>query len=118
MTSAGSGTPARIARARGGSGADASRFSARSLTRVQTTKSWESSRCTAETSRPTRRPTRSSTPPTRACSAAVYAYPLDGAAAVAIGATREALELHPPVEEARFWLFGDEAYAAFEHALA
>ena len=53
-----------------------------------------------------------------AISAGVYGYPLDGAAAVAIGATREALELHPSVEEARFWLFGDEAYAAFEHALA
>ena len=53
-----------------------------------------------------------------AISAGVYGYPLDGAAAVAIGATREALELHPSLEEARFWLFGDEAYAAFEHALA
>jgi O-acetyl-ADP-ribose deacetylase len=53
-----------------------------------------------------------------AISTGVYGYPLDGAAAVAIGATREALELHPSVEEARFWLFGDEAYAAFEHALA
>jgi O-acetyl-ADP-ribose deacetylase (regulator of RNase III) len=53
-----------------------------------------------------------------AISAGVYGYPLDGAAAVAIGATREALELHPSVEEARFWLFGDDAYAAFENALA
>jgi len=53
-----------------------------------------------------------------AISTGVYGYPLDGAAAVAIGATREALELHPHVAEARFWLFGDEAYAAFENALA
>jgi O-acetyl-ADP-ribose deacetylase len=52
-----------------------------------------------------------------AISAGVYGYPLDGAAAVAIGATREALEMHPQVDEARFWLFGDEAYAAFENAL-
>lgn len=52
-----------------------------------------------------------------AISTGIYGYPLDAAAAVAIGATREALELHPSVEEARFWLFGDEAYAAFESAL-
>ena len=53
-----------------------------------------------------------------AISAGVYGYPLDGAAAVAIGATRAALKLHPQVQEARFWLFGDEAFAAFESALA
>ena len=52
-----------------------------------------------------------------AISAGVYGYPLDAAAAVAIGTTREALDLHPLVQEARFWLFGDEAYAAFENAL-
>jgi O-acetyl-ADP-ribose deacetylase (regulator of RNase III) len=52
-----------------------------------------------------------------AISAGVYGYPLDGAAAVAIGATREALEMHPAVQEARFWLFGDDTYAAFENAL-
>jgi len=52
-----------------------------------------------------------------AISTGVYGYPLEAAAAVAIGATREALELHPSVEEARFWLFGDEAHAAFENAL-
>ena len=43
---------------------------------------------------------------------------LDRAAEVAIAATREALDAHPEVEEARFWLFGDDAYAAFEEALA
>jgi O-acetyl-ADP-ribose deacetylase (regulator of RNase III) len=52
-----------------------------------------------------------------AISTGVYGYPLDAAAAVAIGATREALEMHPQVREARFWLFGDDAYAAFENAL-
>lgn len=52
-----------------------------------------------------------------AISTGVYGYPLDGAAAVAVAATREALAMHPDVQEARFWLFGDAAYAAFEHAL-
>lgn len=52
-----------------------------------------------------------------AISTGVYGYPLDAAAAVAIGATREALELHPQVQEARFWLFADDAYVAFETAL-
>jgi O-acetyl-ADP-ribose deacetylase (regulator of RNase III) len=52
-----------------------------------------------------------------AISTGIYGYPLDAAAAVAIGATREALEMHPQVQEARFWLFGDDAYAAFENAL-
>ena len=52
-----------------------------------------------------------------AISTGVYGYPLAAAAAVAIGATREALQMHPDVEEARFWLFGDDAYAAFENAL-
>ena len=52
-----------------------------------------------------------------AISAGVYGYPLDQAAAVAITATREAMDAHPEVEEARFWLFGDAAYAAFEAAV-
>jgi O-acetyl-ADP-ribose deacetylase (regulator of RNase III) len=52
-----------------------------------------------------------------AISTGVYAYPLDAAARVAIDATRAALEAHPEVEEARFWLFGDDAYRAFEAAL-
>ena len=51
-----------------------------------------------------------------AISTGVYGYPLDAAAAVAIQATNEALEAHPRVEEARFWLFGEAAYAAFESA--
>ena len=52
-----------------------------------------------------------------AISTGVYGYPLEQAAAVALAATREALEQHPNVEEARFWLFGDDAYRAFEAAL-
>ncbi|MDP1847478.1 MAG: O-acetyl-ADP-ribose deacetylase [Solirubrobacteraceae bacterium] len=53
-----------------------------------------------------------------AISAGVYGYPLADAAAVAIAATRAALDEHPEVEEARFWLFGDDALRAFESALA
>ena len=52
-----------------------------------------------------------------AISTGVYGYPLDAAAAVAIAATRDALEQHPDVAEARFWLFGQDAYDAFERAL-
>ena len=52
-----------------------------------------------------------------AISTGVYGYPLEAGARVAIDATRAALDAHPEVEEARFWLFGDEAYAAFEAAL-
>ena len=51
-----------------------------------------------------------------AISTGIYAYPLDAAANVAIHATQEALAQHGAVEEARFWLFGDAAYAAFESA--
>jgi len=53
-----------------------------------------------------------------AISTGVYAYPLDAAARVAIEATREALDAHPEVTEARFWLFGEDAYAAFAGAHA
>jgi predicted PurR-regulated permease PerM len=52
-----------------------------------------------------------------AISTGVYGYPVNAAARVAIEATREALEAHPEVTEARFWLYGDEAYDAFERAL-
>jgi O-acetyl-ADP-ribose deacetylase len=53
-----------------------------------------------------------------AISTGVYGYPLELAAAVAIDATKRALDAHPEVEEARFWLFGAPAYAAFEAALS
>jgi len=53
-----------------------------------------------------------------AISTGVYRYPLDDGAATAIAATRDALDDHPEVEEARFWLFGDAALRAFEQALA
>lgn len=52
-----------------------------------------------------------------AISAGVYGYPLEQAAAVAIETIVDALDRHPGVEQARFWLFGDEAYAAFAAAL-
>jgi O-acetyl-ADP-ribose deacetylase (regulator of RNase III) len=52
-----------------------------------------------------------------AISTGVYGYPLAAAAAVALDATRSALAAHPSVEEARFWLFGEDAYRAFEAAL-
>lgn len=52
-----------------------------------------------------------------AISTGVYRYPLDEAATTAIAATRAALEEHPEVQEARFWLFSDTALRAFRHAL-
>jgi O-acetyl-ADP-ribose deacetylase len=52
-----------------------------------------------------------------AISTGVYGYPLNLAATVAIEATAQSLGQHPEVEEARFWLFGDAAYAAFEAAM-
>lgn len=53
-----------------------------------------------------------------AISTGVYGYPLDAAAAVAIGSTLEAMAAHPEVQESRFWLFGQAAYDAFAAALA
>ncbi len=50
-----------------------------------------------------------------AISTGVYGYPLELAAPVAIRAVREA---ETDVEEVRFVLFDDEAYGAFERALA
>jgi len=52
-----------------------------------------------------------------AISTGIYAYPLDEAAEVSVAAVRAGLEAHPGIEEARFWLFGDEAYEAFTKAL-
>ena len=48
-----------------------------------------------------------------AISTGVYGYPVDRAAAVALESTRAALAAHPEVQEARFWLFGQDAYEAF-----
>ena len=53
-----------------------------------------------------------------AVSTGVYGYPVEAGARVAVDAARAAMEQHPEVEEARFWLFGDAAYAAFERAAA
>ena len=52
-----------------------------------------------------------------AISAGIYGYPLEQAAEVALNATREALERHPRVEEARFWLFDKRAYGVFSETL-
>ncbi|MGI8730919.1 MAG: O-acetyl-ADP-ribose deacetylase [Solirubrobacteraceae bacterium] len=52
-----------------------------------------------------------------AISAGVYGYPLEQAAAIAIATVTAALERHPGVEEARFWLFDQPAFDAFENAL-
>jgi O-acetyl-ADP-ribose deacetylase (regulator of RNase III) len=52
-----------------------------------------------------------------AISTGIYGYPLAEAADVALSATREALDAHPTVKEARFWLFGDEAYDTFAEEL-
>ena len=51
-----------------------------------------------------------------AISTGVYGYPLDQAARVAVSATREALDRHPDVTEARFWLFDQRALDAFTAA--
>jgi O-acetyl-ADP-ribose deacetylase (regulator of RNase III) len=51
-----------------------------------------------------------------AISTGVYGYPLDEAARVAVAATREALDRHPEVTEARFWLFDQRALDAFTAA--
>jgi O-acetyl-ADP-ribose deacetylase len=53
-----------------------------------------------------------------AISTGVYGYPLEQAAAVAVGATRAALQEHRDIEEARFWLFDRRAYDRFATVLA
>jgi O-acetyl-ADP-ribose deacetylase (regulator of RNase III) len=52
-----------------------------------------------------------------AVSTGIYGYPIPQAAAIAIAATREALERHPSVELVRFVLFNDETERAFTAAL-
>jgi O-acetyl-ADP-ribose deacetylase (regulator of RNase III) len=53
-----------------------------------------------------------------AISTGVYGYPVEAGARVAIEATCAAMEQHSEVEEARFWLFGAPAHAAFEAAVS
>jgi O-acetyl-ADP-ribose deacetylase len=53
-----------------------------------------------------------------AISTGVYGYAVAQAAAVAVGATHDALQYHPDIEETRFWLFDQRAYDAFVTALA
>ena len=52
-----------------------------------------------------------------AISTGVYQYPLVDAARIAVEQTAEAMERHHEVEEARFWLFSQPAYEAFQNAL-
>jgi O-acetyl-ADP-ribose deacetylase (regulator of RNase III) len=52
-----------------------------------------------------------------AISTGIYGYPIDEGAKVAITSTTAALEAHPGVDEARFWLFDQRAYDAFAAAL-
>jgi O-acetyl-ADP-ribose deacetylase (regulator of RNase III) len=51
-----------------------------------------------------------------AISTGAFAYPLADAATVAITSVGHAQQLHPEIEEARFWLFDTETYRAFEAA--
>ena len=53
-----------------------------------------------------------------AVSAGVYGWPMDDAARIAVTTVRAALDAGSGVTEARFVLFSDDAYAAFERALA
>lgn len=53
-----------------------------------------------------------------AISAGVYGYPLERAAAVAVGAVAEALRRGAPLERVTFVLFSADVLAAFERALA
>jgi O-acetyl-ADP-ribose deacetylase (regulator of RNase III) len=53
-----------------------------------------------------------------AISTGIYGYPLDQAAAVALDATRAAMQDRPDIAEARFWLFDQQAMVVFAAALA
>jgi O-acetyl-ADP-ribose deacetylase (regulator of RNase III) len=51
-----------------------------------------------------------------AISTGVYRFPVDRAARLALGTTREQLERHPQIERVTFVLFSDEHLGAFEAA--
>jgi len=53
-----------------------------------------------------------------AISAGVYGYPLEPAAAVAVGTVAEAVRAGAPLDRVTFVLFSGETLAAFERALA
>lgn len=53
-----------------------------------------------------------------AISTGIYGYPLDEAAPIAVNTVRDYLRDHPEIELVRFVLWHDEAYAAFEAAVA
>ena len=52
-----------------------------------------------------------------AISTGVFSYPVVEAAQVALGTTRDALDSHPNLREARFWLFDDDTYSVFAEQL-
>jgi O-acetyl-ADP-ribose deacetylase (regulator of RNase III) len=52
-----------------------------------------------------------------AISTGAFGYPLPQAARVALEATRDALDQHPEVREARFWLFDRESFEVFSEQL-
>jgi O-acetyl-ADP-ribose deacetylase (regulator of RNase III) len=52
-----------------------------------------------------------------AISTGAFGYPLADAARIAITTTRNALNAHPTVKEARFWLFDQHAYDVFSARL-
>lgn len=52
-----------------------------------------------------------------AISTGAFGYPTEEATAIALSATRKALDLQEVVTEARFWLFDDLTYEAFARRL-
>ncbi|MDN5789518.1 MAG: O-acetyl-ADP-ribose deacetylase [Micrococcales bacterium] len=52
-----------------------------------------------------------------AISCGVYGFPVESAARIAIDSVGAALNDHPEVREARFWLFSDEMLRVFQQAL-
>ncbi len=52
-----------------------------------------------------------------AISTGVYGYPVERAARIALGTTRDAIDDHPQIDEVRFVLFSDEHLQAFQQHL-